>query len=158
MNIIEIIDRQRQSINENIKINSVYIQFGELIKELRKKTLTDSVVELINEGIKELNSSPLIGNALKKTIKQKQKKILKLVEKELKIVPKNYYRKLWLFIGMSAIGLPIGVAFGMSIGNMGLSAIGLPIGMAVGIAVGTGMDKKVAREGRQLDIEIKEFS
>ena len=64
MNIIEIKDRQ--GINGNIKINSVYIQFGELIKELRKKTLSDSVVESINEDIKDLNSSPIIGNELKK--------------------------------------------------------------------------------------------
>ena len=62
---------------------------------------------------------------------------------------------MWLAIGMSAFGLPIGVAFGLSIGNIGLMAIGLPIGMAIGAAVGTGMDKKALEAGRQLDIEIK---
>jgi hypothetical protein len=88
-------------------------------------------------------------------IKQKQTKIIKLLEKELKIVPKNYYRNIWLAVGMSVFGLPIGVAFGVSIGNMGLLAIGLPIGMAIGTLVGSRMDKKAFEENRQLDIEIK---
>ena len=56
---------------------------------------------------------------------------------------------------MSAFGIPIGVAFGSSVGNMGLLAIGMPIGMGIGIAVGAHMDKKAADQGRQLDLEIK---
>ena len=88
-------------------------------------------------------------------LKQKRFKIIKLLEKELKIVPKNYYRNLWFIVGMSVFGLPLGVAFGISIGNLGLLGIGLPIGMVIGIAVGSGMDKKAHKEGRQLNIEIK---
>jgi hypothetical protein len=56
---------------------------------------------------------------------------------------------------MSAIGLPLGVAFGVSVGNLGLLGLGLPIGMAIGIAIGTAMDKKALQEGRQLNVEIK---
>lgn len=56
---------------------------------------------------------------------------------------------------MSAFGLPVGVAIGLSIGNIGLLAIGLPIGMVIGIAVGTVMDKKAFDTGKQLEIEIK---
>lgn len=88
-------------------------------------------------------------------MKRQQTEILKFVEKELKIVPKNYYRNLWVALGMSAFGLPLGVAFGLSIGNMGLMALGLPIGMAIGVLVGSSMDKKALEQGRQLDIEIK---
>jgi hypothetical protein len=117
--------------------------------------LSQDIYKLINESIDILNSSRLSGAQLTKLIKQKQTAILKQVEKELKIVPKNYYRTLWMVIGMSAFGLPIGVAFGLSIGNLGLLALGLPIGMGIGIAVGMSMDKKAMNEGRQLNIEIK---
>ncbi|MBC7959846.1 MAG: hypothetical protein H7X94_08265, partial [Vallitaleaceae bacterium] len=102
-----------------------------------------------------INSAAQNGNDFKKLIKQKQSKIIKLVEKEAKIVPKNYYRNVWLAVGMSAFGLPIGVAIGLAVKNIGLLAIGLPIGMGIGVVVGTRLDKKAAQEGRQLDVEIK---
>jgi hypothetical protein len=49
----------------------------------------------------------------------------------------------------------MGVAFGISLGNLGLLGLGLPIGMAVGVGVGSMMDKKALQEGRQLDFEVK---
>ena len=153
MNIIEVKDRA--GITEDVKLNNVYGQFKTLISELRKKVLPDNIADSINADINAINASTVTGNDLKKIIKQKQTTIIKLVEKELKIVPKAYYRNLWLAVGMSAFGLPIGVIFGLSMGNIGLLAIGLPIGMAIGIGVGTSMDKKAAAEGRQLDVEIK---
>jgi hypothetical protein len=153
MNIIEL--KERQNISDNIKLNRIYVQFGELLKELRKKDLPQKIIESINLDIEELNSTSLTSNDFSKLTKHKQTKIIKVIEKELKIVPKNYYRNIWLALGMSAFGLPIGVAFGLSVGNMGLLAIGLPIGMAIGMAVGSRMDKKAFEESRQLNIEIK---
>lgn len=153
MDIIELKDRA--GIIEDVKLNNVYVQFKTLLGELRKKTLPGNITESINADINAIDASTATGNDLKKIIKQKQTAIIKLVEKELKIVPKAYYRNLWLAVGMSAFGLPIGVVFGLSMGNMGLLAIGLPIGMAIGIGVGTSMDNKAAAEGRQLDVEIK---
>ena len=79
-------------------------------------------------------------------------RILKLIEKEQKLVPKNIYRNRWLAIGMSAFGIPFGVAFGISLGNMAFLAIGLPLGMAIGIAVGTDLDKKALKNGKQIDV------
>lgn len=153
MNIIEL--KERQNISDNIVLSRIYNQFRELLKELKNKELPHTIIESVNQDIEELNSASLTDNELKKLVKQKQTRIIKLIEKELKIVPKNHYRNLWLAVGMSAFGLPIGVAFGLSMSNMGLLAIGLPIGMGIGIAVGSGMDKKASQEGRQLDIEIK---
>lgn len=153
MKIIEL--KERQDISDNIKLNISYIQLSEFLRELKEKDIPSKIVESINLDIGELNATSISGNELSKLIRQKQTRIIKLVEKELKIVPKNYYRNLWLAIGMSAFGLPLGVAFGLSMGNIGLLAIGLPIGMAIGTAVGSGMDKKAVEEGRQLDIEIK---
>ena len=153
MNLIEL--KERQDITDDIKLYGVYIQFVELLKELEKKELTHEIIESINHDLEELNSTSFTNNELRKSITQNQAKIIRLVEKECKIVPKNYYRKLWVAQGMTVFGLPIGIAFGLGIGNIGLLALGLPIGMLIGIAVGSGMDKKAFEEGRQLNIEIK---
>ncbi len=152
MNIIEL--KERQNISGNIKLSRIYAQLGELLKELKKKELPHKIIESINQDIEELNATTLTGNELRRLVKQKQTRIIKLVEKELKFIPKNYYRSLWFVLGMS-LGSGIGVAFGISIGNMGLIGIGIPIGMLIGIAVGTAMDKKAFEEGRQIDVEIK---
>ncbi|KGO86987.1 hypothetical protein Q765_08495 [Flavobacterium rivuli WB 3.3-2 = DSM 21788] len=152
MNTIEL--KERNDINDNIKLKNSYTQFGALIAELRKRELPDVVAEYINEEVKSLNELPT-GVELIKALKKKQTKIIQLVEKQLKVVPKNYYRNLWLALGLSAFGLPIGVAIALSLGNMGLLGIGFPFGIAMGLAVGAGMDKKALNEGRQLDIEIR---
>lgn len=116
---------QRPGIDKNVKLEKVYLQLERLLDELRKM------------------------------IKKKQTRIIKLLEKELKVVLKNYYRNLWLSIGIAVFGVPIGVTFGTSIGDMAFLGAGLPIGLAIGIAVGAAMDKKALKEGRQIDLEIK---
>jgi len=153
MNIIELKDRT--DLANDFKLNSFYAQFDVLLNELRKKQLNEELIKSINALIETVNASSATGNELRKLIKQAQTSILKQVEKEHKIVPKNHYRNLWMLLGFTAFGLPIGVAFGLSVGNIGLMAIGLPIGMAIGSAVGASMDKKAVAEGRQLDIEIR---
>ena len=153
MNIIELKDRQ--NISTDIKLKRIYIQFEELLSELKKKELSQNIVASINDSIEQINSSILTGTQLSKLVKQKQTTILKQTEKELKIVPRNYYRNIWMLFGFTAIGLPIGVIFGLSLGNIGLLALGLPIGMAIGAAIGSSLDKKALNEGRQLNLEIK---
>ncbi|MCY4780517.1 hypothetical protein ORI89_12715 [Sphingobacterium sp. UT-1RO-CII-1] len=150
---MEIIELNKN--DSNIKVNNAIEQFKQFIKLLSDKKLPISIIEKINFDIAELNSSQLVGNSLSHLIKKKQNKIIRLTEKELKIVPKNYYRNLWMVLGMSGFGLPLGVAFGLSMGNIGLLAIGLPIGMAIGVLVGSKLDKKASESGKQLDIELK---
>ena len=152
MNTIEL--KERQNISENIKLSRIYHQLGELIIELNEKELPHEVIKSINQDIEELNFTTLTNNELRRLVKQKQTKIIKLVEKELKIAPKNYYRNLWLVLGMS-LGSGIGVFLAISFRNMALLGTGIPIGMVIGIAVGTAMDKKAFEEGRQLNIEVK---
>jgi len=145
----------RQEILTDDKLFKSYNQFVELLNELKKRELSEDLIKSVNLSVDKINSSTLKGKQLMKFIKKEQSSILKQIEKERKIVPKNYYRNLWLALGMSAFGLPIGVALGLSVGNIGLLAIGLPIGMAIGLAFGSSLDKKAFNEGRQLDIEIK---
>lgn len=147
--------RHREDSASNSKSSNSQIQFTELIGELNNKNLPDETVEIINKHIEELNSSLLSGRGFKRLLIKKQTQITKLLEKNHKLVTKNYYRNLWMVLGMPTIGLPIGVAFGASIDNMGLLGIGLPIRMVIGLALGSGMDKKALKEGRQLNIELK---
>lgn len=153
MNIIELKDRQNITTDE--KLSKLYNQFGALLIELKKKELTENIVGAINQAVEEINASTLTENELKKLVKKKQTALLKQIEKELKIVPKNYYQTLWMLFGFSGFGIPIGVAFGLAMGNLGLLGIGLPIGMGVGVIVGLLLDKKAIKEGRQLDVVIK---
>lgn len=141
-------------INPDEKLTNAYLQFQQLLSELRKKQLPDAITKIINQDVNDINTLTT-PDQFKIALKQKQKNILKLLEKQLKMVPKNYYRNLWFVLGMTAFGLPIGVAISLSVHNMGLLGTGFPFGMFMGFAVGAAMDKKAFTEGRQLDLEVK---
>lgn len=145
--------KPRPAIKNNTKLNNKYLQFEKFIAALKQKELSNNVFTALQSLIEELNRVP--DNELKKELRKKQTNIIKILEKEMKIVPKNYYRNLWMALGMSIFGIPMGVVFGALFENMAFLGIGLPIGMAIGIAVGTQMDKKAFEEGRQLDVELK---
>lgn len=153
MSTIELKDRLNST--GDIKFSQIYFQFRELLNELRKKELPANILASIHESVETLNASFLTGEDLRKLVKQKQTALLKQLEKELKIIPKSYYQNLGTVLGISGIGVPIGVAFGLSIGNMGLLGLGLPIGMGIGTVIGLAMDKKALNEGRQLNTAIK---
>lgn len=152
MNIIEL--NKKPNISENSKSYKPFTQFGALLDELRKRELPENIISTINSSIEKINAIDGEDKDLNKIIKQQQTVITKQLEKELKIVPKNYYRTIWMLLGFTAFGLPLGVAFGLSVGNIGLIGIGLPIGMVIGALAGMSMDKKALAEGRQLAIEL----
>ncbi len=144
----------RIEIND-LKWNDIYGQFKKLLEELEKRELPDEIAAAINKEVDEINSITDVQRELKKQAKQRLQKIVKLIEKELKLVPRNYYKNVWMAMGIAVFGVPMGVVFGTSLGNMAYLGIGLPIGLGIGLAVGDGMDKKALKEGRQLDVEIK---
>lgn len=152
---MKLIQLYSQNISEIIKSDKLYIQFEKLIFELNKRDLPNLLVDTLNQEIEEINASIISEKGWKNTIKKKQFKILRLLEKELKIVPINYYRNVWLAIGIGGIGIPIGFLIGTSLGSMAFLGLGMPIGLGIGLAVGMGMDKKAKVEGRQLDVELK---
>lgn len=137
------------------KTNRLYQQWQALLDSLIHKKISAKTAEIINQEVEAINTTSLRDKSLQNLLKVKQTFVLSLLEKEEKLVAKNHYRNRWLAAGLAAFGLPLGVIFGLSLGNMGLIGIGLPIGMSIGIAVGTSMDKKAQAEGRQLDVEIK---
>ena len=142
-------------INSNSNLKERVDHFENLLSELRKRALPDALIQSINKAIEEIHTASSQEAQLKNVLRKKQSSIIKMLEKEMKLVPKFYYRNLWMVLGMSAFGIPLGVAFSLSIKNMGFIGIGLPIGMAIGMIVGTNMDKKAFDEGRQLDVVLK---
>ncbi len=142
-------------VSSDKQLSERYFQLNTLLEELGTKALPDDVILLLNQRIKSLNESVLEGKALSKSFSKQQREIIQLIEKKLKIVPKNYYRNLWMAIGMAAFGIPLGAAISNMSHNVGLMAIGIPIGLGIGIAVGTSMDQKAAARGKQLHFEAK---
>lgn len=145
----------RSGIEQNKKLTRRYAYFETLIGEINKKELPDEIVITINEAIEIVNSIESPDKLLFKQLRKSQLRIITLLEKELKIVPKKLYQTRWLAIGMSAFGIPMGVAFGASLDNMGFIGIGLPLGMVIGMVIGAAMDKKAFQEGRQLDLDFQ---
>jgi len=139
----------------NKKLSKAYTEFDALTTELKKKEIPDEIVETINWYIEALNSVNGSDREFIRSLRRTRTKTLQLVIKSLKLVPKNYYRNMWMGIGMAAFGIPIGVAFGTSHDNMAFIGIGIPIGLAIGIGIGSGMDANAQKQGRQLDIDVE---
>ena len=146
---------KREITDSNKSLVVAFSQFDNLLTELKKRELPEDIASTINIEIDKINEVTYSDNNLRKQLRKSQTDILRLLEKQLKLVPINHYRNTWLAVGMAAFGIPLGVAYGSIAGNMVFIGIGLSIGMALGIAVGTGLDKKAMKESRQLDIEIK---
>jgi hypothetical protein len=145
-------------VKEDAKLNDTFNQFADLIRQYEQKNLSDKSIQYTNERIDEVNASGLNGKALRKLIRKVQFNVIRFIEKDSKIVPKNHYRRFWMLMGMSAFGVPIGMGISYILdGQIGNFGIGLPLGMGVGILLGSLMDKKAAKEGRQLAIEAKPY-
>ena len=145
----------RRELEQNPKLKKRYFQFGQLIDELKRRKLSEDLIQLINDEMELINAISDDNKALSKQLRKSQSSILSVLEKKANLVTKNHYRTRWMAVGMAAFGIPLGAAFGASMGNMAFLGIGLPIGMKIGMGVGAQMDKKAAEEGRQLDTEIK---
>ena len=152
---MEIKELKSRKTFENEKIQNGYIQFGDLLSLINKKTLQEKSIQVINTEIDTINNIRVSSNILRKQVRKSQVKIIRFIEKSEKLVVKNHYRNLWMVLGMTAFGIPLGTAFGASQGNMGFIGIGMPIGMVIGIAVGTKKDKEAAKNGFQLQIMLK---
>ncbi|MHA6280723.1 hypothetical protein ACXYMT_11130 [Salinimicrobium sp. CAU 1759] len=125
-----------------------------LLKELKTRELSEATISLINREIDRLNF--LAPEAVtSKKIKPVKNAIFKQLEKQENLVPRNYYATLWLPLGMTAFGLPLGVVVYILTGNVAFIGIGLPIGMALGSFYGATLDKKAEKEGRVLNFTEK---
>jgi hypothetical protein len=127
---------------------------GELIHELNYRELPPEVVVVMNTEIDRLNTLADDHNRLRAGMRAVKRKLLKSALDDLELVPKNYYRNMWLALGMSVIGLPLGALFYVLQDNYSFISFGFLIGMVLGLAIGTEMDKRALEDNRQLQLEI----
>lgn len=146
--------KERAGLESNKKAENAFHKLQNLITALNKKEIPADQADQINEEVRVVNESTATGKALTKTINKAYRSILKRAVDQLKLAPKNYYRNLWLAVGMTAFGIPFGVIFSVALDSFAFLAIGLPIGLAIGIAIGDNLDKKAAEENRQLDLSV----
>lgn len=142
-------------IEQNVKLSKAHKNLQSLLEALQDRGIADEIAAHFNKEIEEINKLHAPDKKLLKKMRGTKNSILKFVEKEHKLVPKHYYRNLWMALGMTVFGIPMGIAFSTALGNFAFLAIGLPIGMPIGMAVGSAMDNKALQEGRQLDIEFE---
>lgn len=128
--------------------------FEKLLEELKSRNIPESIIHSANHEINLVNTASLDEKTFSKQLQKSQSAILKQLEKELKLVPKKYYLSTFMSLGMAAFGIPLGVAFGLSLGNLAFMGIGLPIGLGMGVAIGTAKDNQAKASGNQLDLEI----
>lgn len=139
---------------EEEKLNKWVLRYKQLLHQLSLREIPDHVVVKINGKTEELNALGVSPKELSKAVQKKQEEIIRLIGKEMKLVPKHHYRNMWMAIGIAAFGIPIGTAFGSSVDNLGILGVGLPIGLAIG----AGIDQKAFEEGRQIDLEVESGS
>jgi hypothetical protein len=142
--------KPREHIHTNSKLFAKFNSFKSLIHELNNRDLTPEVSNVVNNQIQLVNnaSDEDLSNALSRA----KRRILGVLAKKMNIVAKNHYTGLWLSLGIAIFGLPLGVAMGISLGNMAFMGVGLAMGIPIGLAIGAGLDKKANEEGRQLSI------
>ena len=158
---MEIIELQlTENLSNGTKLNKSITQLRALLRAIKEKELPTEIAGIINQDVEELNATSLKRDDLRKHINLKVKKILSMLKKELKVVPKKHYQHRWQGFGiyfgleMGLLGLIIWLIsdFSLSVVSIFLGT-GLCIGQAVGLVAGTRKDKKALKEGRQLNFE-----
>ena len=121
--------------------------FNELIDALNDKEIDETTEDYIKKRI-----SVIKDNFTYNTIKKEESKILDYINKQLGYVAENHYKSLWIALGMSAIGVPIGVAIGLALDQLGFMGIGIAFGLAIGVGIGSSKDQEAKKQGKQLPI------
>jgi hypothetical protein len=131
----------------NKKEQKAVDHFNELIDALNDKEIDETTENYIKERI-----SIIKDNVTFNTIKKEESKILDFVNKELGYLAQNHYMSLWIALGMSAFGVPLGVAIGLALDQLGFMGIGIAVGLAIGVGVGSSKDKEAKKQGKQLPV------
>ena len=150
MNLMQLMDVPDSFQDERLAAD--HRSLGNLLRALTDRDAPADVVGDINAEIERVNAAAVSARDLAKATRSAYTSIVQLVEKRLKLVPRDYYRTLWTSLGLAVFGIPMGVAMGIALDNMAFLGAGLPIGLAIGVGVGASMDSKAAAEGRQLEI------
>jgi len=71
---------KRPGILGDARSKEAFLQFEELLSELRKRELPDAIVSKINKDVHEINSYVDSGKAFRKKVRLKQTEIIKHLE------------------------------------------------------------------------------
>lgn len=142
---------------ENSKLSEEFDQLRILFEEIEKFDLSEKIRTQINLKIKKLNTISKSNDKrdILLEVKHNKRWIIKYIHKEIGLVPKNYFSRFWMIIGMSLFGIPIGLALSLATDNFGLIGAGLLVGMVIGLAYGKRLDEKAKNANKQLDPRIK---
>ena len=69
-----------------------------------------------------------------------------MIMKQKEKYPEGHFVNQWMAIGIS-LGLLFGMPLGLAVGNPGLFGIGIPIGLAIGLAIGQSLENKYKEQG-----------
>ena len=147
--------KKRIDESEKQRLAKRYTSLEQLLSALSEKEIPQDIIVQINEQIDILNSFTEKNALLIRKIDGVKLKIIRWVEKKLKLVPRKHYQNQWTALGMTVFGIPLGVIFGFALGNMAFLGIGLSMGIPFGLGIGISMDKKAEEEGRQLNYPNK---
>lgn len=138
--------------NEHKSLQAAAAKLERLISELNKKSIPEPLTKKINLSLEGIGAFQGSHQAVAGLIRKVYRQLLTLVRKELGLVPKYYYRSIYLSIGIAAFGLPVGLLISVLIKNFAFIGIGLPVGLTTGMAIGNAMDAKAQKENKQLNI------
>lgn len=144
--------KERENIGQNKKLEKSYQKIQALVEELNKIEIPAEISSSINKDISKLDSFKGADNMLTKAINKTYSGILKLVRIELGLVPRHYYQNIWMALGLSVFGVPLGILYSTVTDNPGLFTIGIAMGLPIGLAIGIEKDKKAEKENKQLQI------
>ena len=152
MDLTQLKEIPNEKVSSRLKRKAEFLKL--LLAELSERKLPDSTKRKINDEINSLNFHLSEKSIKTSHFTKAQYKILNILEQETGLVPKNHYKQKWMGIGMAVFGIPLGVVFGTTQGNMAFIGIGIPIGLVMGVAIGSQKDKKAKEEGKQLQVDI----
>ena len=90
---------------------------------------------------------------LKRQLEITHHRILYILRRDVGIIPENYYRNLYLALGMSVFGLPLGALLASLLGNSSYLIFGMLFSLAAGIAFGSRKDQIADKENKVIRLE-----
>ncbi len=145
--LIKICEQRSESESEQKYTASVKRIIDSLVLKDITPERNQKIVALFNKLQTELESNPKrLGRVLQRCYSE----LIKICYADYKLVTKGYYRSLWLALGMSVIGVPLGAVMYLLSNEIIYISIFIPMGMVVGMGIGSSLDKKAEREERLL--------
>ncbi len=124
-----------------------------LISEIENKGVPEEVCYKINYQIDKMNSfANKKEGILNRQLEITYYRILYILRRDVGIIPENYYRNLYLALGMSVFGLPLGALIASFLENTSYLIFGMLFGLAVGIVIGSKKDQIADKENKVIRV------